>query len=586
MAYAMGANGLPTVGGLPLPLTPEQMAAAGIPPEPAPAPGGIPLPPPNPYAGLPPNAVAGPGGAPENLGAAPDDAIRLAAGSGQGPQLSRSDISRLVTPQSTDRSHVAPPSRAESLLNIGAAEHSAEGAAGLKLIPTVGEAERATAPAVDPNQEAAGEWAARHAMGGGPRRMLETGRSEKYTQYGTVPEALQQDIAARQEAVDKAQAAGFSQVASDNADALARQREVIAQQQADAQRAEAQRQLVNQRISELQARSDAEEAALSQAKPKQASEFFGGNTGASILAALAVGLGAMGQARTGGPNTGKEIIDGAINRWVNDQKQQYDAAKDKATVANNAYKNALEIFGTPEAAEAQIRLQALAAKNALAQNMADQSKNQQWLANAQLMQQDDQLKRQQLRAQSIQQAGMREIDAKMAATGGAGSGKNPYLAAAQAKAEYRTAVRTASDTTNEDLRTGIEAGKAAATGTQLASKAQAAADAAVRFREKASSFGGRAPGQGKGELEAARIDAETKYAAYLAASGGASTRNALGVAQEFFKGKGDAIRGPSADAALDAHIKTLRGNAVRAAAAHAAGVAPEPAESGEIGEPE
>lgn len=586
MAYQLGPNGLPMVGGLQLPLTPEQMAAAGVNPEQAP--GGIPMPPmQNPYGGLPPNAVAGPGGGPTDLGsAAPDSAIRLAAGNGTGPQLSPGDLARLTAPPPTSRAHETQ-SRADSLLNIGAGDHAAASRPPA-LISTVGEAQQAAnAPAPsDPGQDAAAAWAMRHAMGGsGPRQLLETGETQKYKQYGTVPEALTQDIDARQQALDKAQAAGFSQVATDNADALARQRDIIAQQQADAQQAEARRQQVNQRIAQLQAHSDAAESALTQATPKQASEYFGGNAGASILAGLAIALGAGVQTRTG-HNPGAEIVNGAIDRWVNDQKQQYEAAKDKATLANNAYKNALDVFGTPEAAQSQITLQALAAKNAMAQNMADQSKNQQWLANANLMQQDDQLKRQQLRAQGIQQAGMRDVDSTLRVTGGpGGSGKNPFLEGAKAAAEYRTATRTASDSTNEDVRTGLEVKKAEGAGAAGANAANDAAEAVGALQEQTKNVGGRI-GAGAGDTTALLNNAESKFAAHLAKSG-VPPRAALQQAKEAFSGVADKIRTTGhADAQLARVKAIIEGDARRASVRKNANVALGSDGGAEVGEPE
>lgn len=586
MAYQLGPNGLPMVGGLQLPLTPEQMAAAGVNPEQAP--GGIPMPPmQNPYGGLPPNAVAGPGGGPTDLGsAAPDSAIRLAAGNGTGPQLAPGDLARLTAPQPTSRAHETQ-SRADSLLNIGAGDHAAASRPPA-LISTVGEAQQAAnAPAPsDPGQDAAAAWAMRHAMGGGgPRQLLETGETQKYKQYGTVPEALTQDIDARQQALDKAQAAGFSQVATDNADALARQRDIIAQQQADAQQAEARRQQVNQRIAQLQAHSDAAESALTQATPKQASEYFGGNAGASILAGLAIALGAGVQTRTG-HNPGAEIVNGAIDRWVNDQKQQYEAAKDKATLANNAYKNALDVFGTPEAAQSQITLQALAAKNAMAQNMADQSKNQQWLANANLMQQDDQLKRQQLRAQGIQQAGMRDVDSTLRVTGGpGGSGKNPFLEGAKAAAEYRTATRTASDSTNEDVRTGLEVKKAEGAGAAGANAANDAAEAVGALQEQTKNVGGRI-GAGAGDTTALLNNAESKFAAHLAKSG-VPPRAALQQAKEAFSGVADKIRTTGhADAQLARVKAIIEGDARRASVRKNANVALGSDGGAEVGEPE
>lgn len=591
MAYTLDARtGLPMVGGVALPLTPEQMAAAGVSPEQAP--GGIPMPSTqNPYGGLPANAVAGPGGAPTDVSAPVDPAIMMAAQqqAQPSPVAFRSMIGAPAPVASNE--HAPTPTRADALLGAGGPAGS--GAQPLKLIPTVGEAQTA---AGKPGEASPDELAQQQRIfdktlagggaGGAAPKLGVTGETVKRTEYGAVPKDLTDDIADQQADIDRQQAASLDSNAVAATHSLQQQAEVIKQQQADAAQAAAKRQLVDQRIASLQSKSDADEAALTQAKPKEVKDYWGGSMMAEIISGISLAIGAGVQSRTG-HNPGAEMLDKSIDRWVNDQKQQYDAAKDKATLSNNRYKDALQTFGTPEAAQAQLQLQAIAAKNALAQNMAEQSKVPQMLANAQLMIQQDQLKRKELRAQSIQQAGMHEVEEKLALRGGTGSAADRELLALRHQAETKKLQDEIGGRTNEDKRTELDATKAQGSGQKLANAATEAADAAERFRAKASSLSGRAPGEGKGELEAARIDAETKYAAYLAASGGASTRNALGVAQEFFKGKGDAIRGPSADPALNAHIKTLRGNAVRAHAAHAAGIAHETqTPDDEIGTPE
>lgn len=608
------------VGGVPLPLTPEQMAAAGVSPEQAP--GGIPMPSmQNPYGGIPSDAVAGIGGGPVIQQSGADIGTPMTPMGAQGPgaafapgvadpyakfrvhldngappaapaglagmaaqQQAAIDMRKGMTPAeaaATAAAGALPPEAARLAEKVEPAGVGGAGAQPLKLIPTVGEAQAA---AGKPGQASSDELAQQRrifdktlaggAAGGTAPKLGVTGETVKHTEYGAVPQGLSDDIADQQADIDRQQAASLDQNAVAATTSLQQQAEVIKQQQADAAAAQAERARVDQRIASLQSKSDADEAALTQAKPKEVKDYWGGSMMAEIISGISLAIGAGVQARTG-HNPGAEMLDKSIDRWVNDQRQQYEAAKDKATLSGNRYKDALQTFGTPEAAQAQLHLQATAAKNALMQNMAEQSKVPQMLANAQLMIQQDQLKRQQLRAQSIQQAGMREVEEKMALRGGTGSAADRELSALRKQAEAKKLQDEIGGRTNEDKRTELEANKAQGSGQKLANAATEAADAAERFRSKASSLSGRAPGEGKGELEAARIDAETKYAAYLAASGGASTRNALGVAQEFFKGKGDAIRGPSADPALNAHIKTLRGNAVRAHAAHAAGIAPE-----------
>lgn len=625
MAYSMDQRtGLPMVGGIPLPLTPEQLAAAGIAPEQAP--GGIPMPDmANPYGGLPANAVAGPGGGGppsltldqiEDLQAkgvyTPEQAnqAKIANGAFQSAP-SAPDVGGGHSAEQIDRwaaqgaltAEAATQMKAEAGIAHGntAAERAlpmstppmtaaaarvtagpppeSGGASPLKLIPTVAEAKQGADSAADAadraQQQRIFDATLKGGLGGGKAPSLGvTGETIKSTQYGTVPEELTKDIDARQEAVDKTQAAEYGAVAQSNAADLGRQREIIDQQQKDAAVAAQRQQLVSQRIAQLQSKSDADEAALVQAKPKRLNEFWGGSMAAQIISAISVALGAGVQTRTG-HNPAQEILDKSMDRWVNDQVQQYNVAKDKASISNNKYKDALAVYGTPEAAEAQVRLQAITAKNAMAQNMAEQSKNTLWLANAQAMQQKDQLERQKQRAASIQQAGMKEVEQKLSMRGGTGSAADRELKALEAQAKTKELQDKIAGRTNEDLKTGAELQKAQAGSGGVAQAAQEAAASAERFRAKAATLSDRATPEGKGEIEAAREDAKGAYAAYLIASKRASSKGARAVADSFYDGKGDAIRGPSADHALAAHIKTLRGNAVRAHGAAAAGIDPQ-----------
>lgn len=620
------------VGGLPLPLTPEQMAAAGVSPEQAP--GGIPMPSmANPYGGLPSNAVAGPGGAPsltldqiEDLQAkgvyTPEQAnqAKIANGAFQSApsapdvggghsveQIDRWAAQGALTPEAATAMKAqagiahgdtaaerALPMATPPMSAAGAKAASAppapgsQGAEPIKLIPTIASAQADVSSAAEAadkaQQQRIFDATFKGGLGGGKAPSLGvTGETIKSTEYGTIPEELTKDIAARQEAVDKTQAAEYGAIAQANAADLGRQQQVIAEQQRDAAVAAQRQQLVSQRIATLQSKSDADEAALVQAKPKQLNEYWGGSAAAQILSAISVALGAGVQTRTG-HNPAQEILDKSIDRWVNDQVQQYNVAKDKATVSNNKYKDALAVYGTPEAAEAQIRLQAITAKNAMAQNMAEQSKNTLWLANAQAMQQKDQLERQKQRAASIQQAGMKEVEQKLSLRGGTGSVADRELLALRKQAEAKKLQDEIGGRTNDDIKTNVEVEKAQAGSGGVAKAAQEAAASAERFRAKAATLSARATPEGKGEIEAAKEDAKGAYAAYLIASKRASSKGARAAADAFYDGKGDAIRGPSADHALAAHIKTLRGNAVRAHGAAAAGIDPqlESTEEGEL----
>lgn len=573
------------VGGVPLPLTPEQMAAAGVSPEQSP--GGIPMPSmQNPYSGLPANAVAGPGGAPTDVSAPVDPAIMMAAQqqAQPSPVAFRSMIGAPpAAPVSNE--HAPAPTRADALLGAGGAP-----AAPLKLIPTVGEAQQSAAANQAGTMSAAAQAAYDATMAGarptGPAKLVTTSETVKSTKLGTLPDGMADDIADQEADIDRQQAAASDMIAVAATHSLQRQADVIKQQQADAAAAQAERARVDQRISSLQAKSDSDEAAMVQAKPQGIKDYWGGSMLAQMISGLSLALGAGVQARTG-HNPAEEMLDKSIDRWVNDQKQQYDAAKDKATLSNNKYKDALQIFGTPEAAQAQLRLQSLAAKNALAQNMAEQSKVPQWLANAQLEQQRTALQQKEARAQGIQTAGMTTTEATKKLQGGPGSGgslADRIVKAHENAAKVTTADRVTTGTTNEDVRTGVEVAKQQGAGQQAHVAITDAADSLSALRRQTSSVTGRVGG-GAGITDAQKTDAILKLTAAYQAS---NPKMKSGTATEQAKALLEGIEGasrltPKQDEKLREAEKLLRGDAVRAAARYASGSAAPETSDDEIG---
>lgn len=635
MAYDIDArSGLPMVGGIPLPLTPQQMQAAGIgPASQAPVanmPGGIPLPQGgNPYGGLPPDAVAGIGGGPVVQQSSGDIGAPMAPVGAHGPgvafapgvadpyarfrvyldngaapaappglasmaaqQQAAIDLRRGMTPAEAAAQSAAgtlPPEAARFAEKVESPKVGATGAQPLKLIPTVGEAQQSAAANPAGTMSAAAQAAYDATMAGGragPAKLVTTSETVKSTQLGAVPEKLSGDIADQEADIDRQQAAASDMTAVAATHSLQQQAEVIRQQQADAAAAQAERARVDQRISSLQAKSDSDEAAMVQAKPQGIKDYWGGSMLAQMISGLSLALGAGVQTRTG-VNPAEQMLDKSIDRWVNDQKQQYDAAKDKATLSNNKYKDALQTFGTPEAAQAQLRLQSLAAKNALAQNMAEQSKVPQWLANAQLEQQRTALQQKQLSAQSIQQAGMTTTEATKKLQGGPGSGLSAadrIVKAYKNAADVTTSARIATGTTNEDVRTGVEVAKQQGAG-QLAHVAITdAADSLSALRRQTSSVTGRVGG-GAGITDAQKTDAIMKLTAAYQAS---NPRMKSGTATEQAKALLEGIEGatrltPKQDEKLREAEKLLRGDAVRAAARHASGSAAPETSDDEIG---
>lgn len=595
MAYQIDpVTGLPMVGGVPLPLSSQDMAAHGLSQEQAP--GGIPMPATqNPYGGLPPNAVAGPGGAPTDLGG-PDAAIRLAAGDGQGARLSPSDLTRLTTPQPIDRSHAPAPTRADSLLGPvpgaprgEASPHTEES---IKLLPTVGDAQKALSTEDDAanqaQQQRIFDATLRGGGAGGPAPALKTtSETVKSTQYGAVPDELSKGIAARQDALDEAEGAQNEDIGAAKLTALDQQQQLNQQRVNDAQQAQLARRAVDQRIATLQATSDAKQAELAQSSPKQLSDYWREQgTAAQIFAGLSVALGAGVETRTG-KNPGAAVVDGAINRWVNDQKQQYEAKKDSAAMAGNAYRDALSIYGTPEAAEASLRLQALTASDAMAQNMAEQSGVPLWVANAKMRQDQGALERERLRAQVISQAGMQTIEETKKLSGGGGSAADRELKALRNQTEAKKLQDELGGKTVEERRVKVEENKAGAGGNLgIAVASSDAANAVGRLIDQTSTFGGRVT-SGAGITKAEKAAAEVKIAIALKAQG-YPPRSAAAKAEEMLKGADDKTRATGEVAAqLDAVKRLLNGDSTRFAARHASGqAAPEPGADEPIGTPE
>lgn len=75
------------------------------------------------------------------------------------------------------------------------------------------------------------------------------------------------------------------------------------------------------------------------------------STGAKIAAGLAMAVGAYSSAMTGGPNTAKQIIDGAIAQDLALQKEKYQRAKDRGATAQTYYATLVNKLGNQEAAD-------------------------------------------------------------------------------------------------------------------------------------------------------------------------------------------------------------------------------------------
>jgi hypothetical protein len=260
--------------------------------------------------------------------------------------------------------------------------------------------------------------------GGGRPKLGLASETRKYHEAGPVDPALSAAIGKGQEEIDQSQS---NQLEDEAAHRLGFLDQQAALQQEEAQRVQAamqRRQAVDNEIARLNTRSQQAQDDLMNAKPKTVDQFWKDKgAAAQIGAAIAMSLGAWGATIGRTENMGLAVLDRTIERWMNDQIQQYNAAKDQATLSNNAYKDAIDTYGSPELAQTNLQLQALAAKESLIKTHAEQVGTQDALGAAALALQDSKLQRLKLQAQAQAQAGA-DVEAKLVMQGGGGGGND------------------------------------------------------------------------------------------------------------------------------------------------------------------
>lgn len=435
-----------------------------------------------------------------------------------------------------------------------------------RLIPVAGGEPAHEAPPSGPNPYLLAAQQMR--QGTAPAKLAVTSETKKYHELGPVDPALQVDIARRQGEVDQ----GASNVLEDQAvhklDYLEQQQAQLQEQAQQMQAAQARRTAIDNETQRLNMKSQADQDALRLAKPRSVDDFWKDKgMAAQVGAAIAMSLGEWGATISGRENAGMKLVNQAIERWTNDQIQTYNVAKDKATLSNNAYKDAIEIYGSPELAQTNLQLQANAAKMALIQNQAEQVGTPDALAQAQQALQEAQLQQKKLQAQAQQQAGA-DVEARFTMTDG-GSGRNTLQVARNA-VELKHLDDELGGRTLDERKFGLEEKKAGLAKGKASQVIGDAADSLDLLRSHSASIGGRT-GEGGGETAAIKNDAEAKYTAALIASG-VPGRAALGQAKELFEGVGDKVRiTDSQDAKLKKAAALLRGNATRAIARGATG---------------
>lgn len=449
---ATGRPAVQTAGGalMPLPLSDDELRAAGAQLQ---GPPGLPSPPmPGPDL-----RVAGPGGGmPLNddgsvrspLGQAWDFINKPLPGptpqpSG-GPSLSAASDMTGAGYKSPAGDFVAQPSAPPVPQPSGKAavpelaQHSAGPAA-----PT------GAAPAIDPMVQAAMSY--RAGAGGGPRKLGETGESRKYVDYanpmnpelaGKANEALGASDKYSEElakSLDQRQQQAYDAQQNEFA---ARSGQMAAQQQRfDAQQTA---------LQDYQAKRDALMTTAAQLKTPQMDEYWGSRgTTAKMATALSIALGGALQGLRGGQNPGLEMSNQEIDRWIVGQKEAYQRAHGAIEDADNQYAKMVQAFGSENLAQDHLREQAWTVRDNMLKSFADKIGTPSALEayNQSMLQTEAQ--RAALQAQNSRGAQV-EIDQKLSMQGGAGGASADPLAMLKRGAEATGYVNTISGVGKKD----------------------------------------------------------------------------------------------------------------------------------------
>lgn len=104
---------------------------------------------------------------------------------------------------------------------------------------------------------------------------------------------------------------------------------------------------------------------------------------AGVMSGLSIVLGGYVQGLRGGENPGLKIVNDAIESEISSQRAKWEAAKDKIGMARSDFGQAMQLYGDPNMAEADMRMRALTLAANMANGYKAQGENQEWLANQQ-----------------------------------------------------------------------------------------------------------------------------------------------------------------------------------------------------------
>lgn len=379
---------------VPFALTAQQLEDNGIKPMPQ-----------SPLGGLPPEATASSSDVIDNsaaframqAGARPDDiaptktdatqAAPIASPGEAPPDLQK--FANSLGPQTVEPKRI-DPSRLSG---------------GPSALPPQGGAEPSGSSQGERNKEAATAYATAlmRSGGGGTRKIAAHDELQAFSRQAgnALPDDVKNDFSGDQRPELMQASTGNildqrQQLRDTRADQLRTETDALAQQYAH-------RQAIDAAIAKKAQVIDARDAEIEKVKPQSAAEVFK-DRGAAAMAfsAVLVGLNAFIQNRVirgtqvgTGNNMALETIQKSIQQQVQDQKDAYERAAERGHQARSDYADAIKLYGSPEAAELDMRMRYNGIYEKVIENQKDKLGDEQFKMAA-----EDQI--QQLRQQRAQ----------------------------------------------------------------------------------------------------------------------------------------------------------------------------------------
>ena len=413
---ATGMPAVQTAGGvmLPLPLSDEELRAAGA----QLGPGGPPAP-------APDMRVAGPGGG-SDLGPADPAMAQFIADQKQQEQVNA--LRQQLAPPPATNSHAAPPSRADELERLGQQQPGGPGGVDPSTLARRGGGGQAPQqqgePGFDPLVQQAMAEAMRGGGGGGPRGLGQTGETRKLktTQFAMDPEMAQRAEQAQlaSQGYDEQLAMSLQQRHQQAYEA--QQSEYAARAgQLQAQQARFERQ--QSMLQDYAAKRDAAIEEARQLKAPQMEEYWGSrSTLANVMTGLSIALGGALQGLRGGQNPGLEMSNQSIERWLQAKRADYENVKDSADRMDTQFGRMVQQFGSENQALEHMRLQAWEVRDGMLKSYAEKIGTPDALENYNQAMLKGEAEKAAAQARASQGAEV-EIEQKLSMQGGGGGGR-------------------------------------------------------------------------------------------------------------------------------------------------------------------